>query len=126
MNTASIRSRLGQRPLLLGTLLCLLGLFACTLGGKIGSGSVLPQDWDKRRGPVVPHDDFPKDCSLCHIGGSWSLIREDFAFEHEKETGVALHGTRLTGYLEVAKPLTHPDIEGKRDATVFAELSFRF
>jgi hypothetical protein len=70
----------------------LLGLFACTVGGRIGSGSVSQQDWDKRRGPVVPHDDFPKDCALCHLGGSWSRIREDFAFDHEKETGVALRG----------------------------------
>jgi hypothetical protein len=35
-------------------------------------------------------------------------------------------GTRLTGYLEVAKPLTRADVEGKRDASIFAEISFRF
>jgi len=71
---------------------CLLGLFACTVGGHIGSGSVLQQDWDKRRGPVIPHDNFPKDCSLCHEGGTWSKIREDFRFDHLKETGVELSG----------------------------------
>ena len=41
-------------------------------------------------------------------------------------TGLALAGATLTGYLEVAAPLTGPDIEGKRKASVFAELSYRF
>jgi hemolysin activation/secretion protein len=41
-------------------------------------------------------------------------------------TGLALAGASLTGYLEVAAPLTGPDIEGKRKASVFAELSYRF
>lgn len=41
-------------------------------------------------------------------------------------TGIAIQGGALTGYLELAAPLTGPDIEGKRDASVFAELSYRF
>jgi hemolysin activation/secretion protein len=41
-------------------------------------------------------------------------------------TGVAITGASLTGYLEVAAPLTGPDIEGRRKASVFAELSYRF
>ena len=41
-------------------------------------------------------------------------------------TGIAMQGARLNGYLEVAKPLTHPDVEGNRDTTLFAELSLRF
>jgi hemolysin activation/secretion protein len=41
-------------------------------------------------------------------------------------TGLALAGAALTGYLEVAAPLTGPDIEGNRKASVFAELSYRF
>jgi hemolysin activation/secretion protein len=41
-------------------------------------------------------------------------------------SGVAISGGTLTGYLEVAAPLTGPDIEGKRKASVFAELSYRF
>jgi len=41
-------------------------------------------------------------------------------------TGLALAGATLTGYLEVAAPLTGPDIEGKRKASVFAEVSYRF
>jgi hemolysin activation/secretion protein len=41
-------------------------------------------------------------------------------------TGFAIQGAALTGYLEVAAPLTGTDIEGKRRASVFAELSYRF
>ena len=41
-------------------------------------------------------------------------------------TGFSLQGSSLTGYLEIAAPLTGTDIEGKRRASVFAELSWRF
>lgn len=51
-----------------------------------------PQEWDRSQGPVVPHDKFPADCSLCHQSGSWHQIREDFTYDHKKETGVALTG----------------------------------
>ena len=40
--------------------------------------------------------------------------------------GVALHGARFSGYLELVRPLTHADIEGKRSTALFAELSYRF
>lgn len=48
--------------------------------------------WWSERGPVVPHDTFPSDCTLCHVRGSWTELREDFVFDHEAETGVALEG----------------------------------
>jgi hypothetical protein len=51
-----------------------------------------PQDWDPARGPVVPHDTFPADCSLCHLGPGWHTIRADFEFDHGKETGHELEG----------------------------------
>ncbi|MCA8970827.1 MAG: hypothetical protein KDC95_13620 [Planctomycetes bacterium] len=63
-------------------------LIACVLGG--------PQDWDSNLGPVVPHDTFPGDCSLCHETGSWSKIRTSFEFDHEAETGVPLIGAHKT------------------------------
>ena len=50
------------------------------------------QGWNRSYGPVVPHDKFPADCSLCHTGGDWTTIRRDFTFDHEKQTGVPLHG----------------------------------
>jgi hemolysin activation/secretion protein len=40
--------------------------------------------------------------------------------------GAAMNGERLSAYVEVAKPLTHGDVEGKRSASIFAELTLRF
>ncbi|HPF12853.1 MAG: hypothetical protein H6830_12410 [Planctomycetes bacterium] len=48
--------------------------------------------WWKGLGLVLPHDSFPGDCSLCHVGGSWNTLVEDFEFDHEARTGVALNG----------------------------------
>ena len=48
--------------------------------------------WWQGLGPVLPHDSFPADCGLCHLEGSWQDLRSDFHYDHELETGVALHG----------------------------------
>ncbi|MBK8976798.1 MAG: hypothetical protein IPM29_12845 [Planctomycetes bacterium] len=56
------------------------------------SGLLGPQDWDPNRGPVVPHDSFPADCTLCHVGSGWHDIRPDFTFDHAAVTGVPLTG----------------------------------
>lgn len=37
--------------------------------------------------------------------------------------GLLLSGTKINGRLEVAKPLTHPDIEGRSDPRLFLELT---
>jgi hemolysin activation/secretion protein len=39
--------------------------------------------------------------------------------------GFALEYWRLSGFVEVAKPLTHADVEGDRDAKVFAEVRLK-
>jgi hypothetical protein len=54
------------------------------------------QGWNRSLGPVVPHDKFPADCSLCHTGNNWTTIKKDFTFDHEKETGVPLRGVHAT------------------------------
>jgi len=36
--------------------------------------------------------------------------------------GVAKQGRRVTGTLELAQPLTHPDVEGRKDLRLFAEI----
>lgn len=66
-----------------------LGLFllvvACT--------NLIPQQgWNPAAGPVVPHDSFPADCSMCHTGGNWHTLKAEFQFDHAKETGVPLEG----------------------------------
>jgi len=48
--------------------------------------------WWDGLGEVLPHDDFPADCKLCHLPQDWSSLRHDFSFDHELETGVALEG----------------------------------
>ena len=39
--------------------------------------------------------------------------------------GFAIEYWRLSGFIEVAKPLTHADVEGDRDAKVFAEVRLK-
>lgn len=50
------------------------------------------EGWDDNSGPVIPHDTFPADCTLCHTGTDWVTLRDDFDFDHEAETGVTLNG----------------------------------
>ncbi|HEU4781573.1 MAG TPA: ShlB/FhaC/HecB family hemolysin secretion/activation protein [Steroidobacteraceae bacterium] len=60
------------------------------------------------------------------IGAAW---KQDLPGRESAATagsGLAIQGAALTGYLEVAMPLTGTDIEGKRRASVFAEISYRF
>ncbi len=52
--------------------------------------------WWSGLGPVLPHDTFPGDCTLCHVGDSWHQLVDDFDFDHEAHTGVALHGAHAT------------------------------
>ena len=54
---------------------------------------VVPQHgWSKKWGPMVPHETFPGDCGVCHTPEGWEVLREDFSFDHQKETGFALEG----------------------------------
>jgi len=64
--------------------------------------------------------------ALYDIGAAW---KEDLPGRESAATGgfgAALHGTRFSGYVEVVKPLTRADIEGKRSAALFAEVGYRF
>lgn len=48
--------------------------------------------WSPQLGPVVPHDTFPANCSLCHVSRDWHTLRDDFEFDHAAQTGVPLIG----------------------------------
>lgn len=48
--------------------------------------------WWAGLGPVIPHENFPADCRLCHVGEKWHVLTSDFRFDHEEKTGVALKG----------------------------------
>ena len=69
----------------------LLALFAVACVVR-GPADVRQHRWWSGLGPVLPHDTFPADCSLCHTGEGWHELREDFEFDHEQQTGVALLG----------------------------------
>jgi hemolysin activation/secretion protein len=60
------------------------------------------------------------------FGAAWKQDRPGRESATTAGLGFAMQGAQLTGYLEVAAPFTGADIEGKRDASVFAELSYRF
>jgi hypothetical protein len=55
------------------------------------SKSIQLHGWWNGLGPVLPHDSFPADCGLCHVGSNWGLTT-DFSFDHEAQTGYALEG----------------------------------
>jgi hemolysin activation/secretion protein len=40
--------------------------------------------------------------------------------------GFAVQGRRVSSVVELAKPLTHPDVEGRKELALFAELSLLF
>jgi len=48
--------------------------------------------WWSGLGPVLPHDDFPANCKLCHLGESWDVLVDNFEFDHARRTGVKLSG----------------------------------
>lgn len=77
-----------RSSLLLGLAVSSL-LLACALDRQ---AALEPHRWWAGLGPVLPHDTFPADCGLCHLGDDWWTLREDFRFDHGAETGVPLHG----------------------------------
>jgi hemolysin activation/secretion protein len=60
------------------------------------------------------------------IGAAWKQDRPGRDSAATTGLGLAMSGAALTGYVEVASPIHGTDIEGRRDASVFAELSWRF
>ena len=73
------------------TILCLtiIGGLGCAV---LSEPSTPQHHWSEEWGPMVPHSTFPTDCSICHIPDNWKVIKGDFEFDHEQETGVALTG----------------------------------
>jgi hemolysin activation/secretion protein len=60
------------------------------------------------------------------FGAAWKQDRPGRDSATTAGTGFALQGSSLTGYLEVAAPLTGTDVEGKRRTAVFVEISYRY
>ena len=60
------------------------------------------------------------------LGSAWRNDVEGRESASSTGFGASLRDGRLSGYLEIAKPLTHADADGRKDAGIFAEVSFRF
>jgi len=60
------------------------------------------------------------------IGAAWKNDLPGRESAGTAGSGVAIAGGSLTGYLELAAPVSGADIEGKYKPSVFAELSWRF
>jgi hemolysin activation/secretion protein len=64
--------------------------------------------------------------SFYDYGATWKQDLDDSQSAATVGAGIGLRGASLTGYVEVAKPLTHADVEGDESTRVFAEISYRF
>ncbi|MCK5944418.1 MAG: hypothetical protein KAI24_20690 [Planctomycetes bacterium] len=85
-STASNTRRIGRWS---AALAMLAAVVACTVANPRRAEQ---HRWWAGFGLVVPHESFPADCSLCHVGSSWNKLVLDFRFDHGARTGVALHG----------------------------------
>lgn len=60
------------------------------------------------------------------VGAAW---KQDAPGRESAATagfGFATQGQQVSGTIEVAQPLTHPDVEDRKDLTVFAEIALAF
>jgi hemolysin activation/secretion protein len=60
------------------------------------------------------------------VGAAWKNDRPGRDSAATAGVGLLLNGQRASGRLELAKPLTHPDIEGREDLSLFVELATRW
>ncbi len=72
--------------------LVLSALLVSLLLGCLRDRQVPVHSWWDGRGSVMPHESFPADCTLCHLGADWHTIKEDIEYDHLAETGFALNG----------------------------------
>jgi hemolysin activation/secretion protein len=61
--------------------------------------------------------------SFYDIGAAWKNDEPGRESAASAGVGLALNGARTNGRLEIAKPLTHADVEGRDDLRVFVEFS---
>lgn len=60
------------------------------------------------------------------IGTAWKARQPGREAAATTGAGIGLAGAKVTGYLEIAAPLSGPDIEGRRDPSLFAEMAWHF
>ncbi len=73
----------------------IIGVLSYTVFAEKKSSDL--KTWNKKDwGPLVPHKTFPKDCSICHVAKRWDVLKENFYFDHTKETGYPLAGAHAS------------------------------
>jgi hemolysin activation/secretion protein len=60
--------------------------------------------------------------SFYDIGAAWKQDRAGRESAATSGVGFAVQGARMSGSVELAKPLTHADVEGRKDLALFAEI----
>ena len=60
------------------------------------------------------------------IGATWKNDAPGRESAATAGFGFATQSTRLSGTLELAQPLTHPDVEGRKELSLFAEVALTF
>lgn len=64
--------------------------------------------------------------SYFDLGTAWRNDEPDRASASSTGLGISVSATRVSGYFEIAKPLTHADVDGRDDTGIFAELTWKF
>ena len=110
MSIRALQALARRHPVLSGVVLYAL-VVACITRGPIATEQ---HRWWAGLGPVLPHDSFPADCTLCHAGSSWNELVPAFEFDHELElvgTGCRYMGQEegeryvRSAYMKDGKPL---------------------
>jgi hemolysin activation/secretion protein len=100
------------------------GFEAAAISGDRGVGNTLKlnrqldgfDDWRRHTGLYGFYD----------IGTTWTEDSGTRESATSAGIGVSFRADWLSGHVEVAKPLTHADEDGRRDANVFAEIAMEF
>ncbi len=100
------------------------GYEVAEIAGDRGIGAKL----ELRRGLVGLQSPIgkPSVYGFYDFGAAWKQDATDRESATTAGVGIALEGQRATGYVELAQPLTHPDVEGNSDITLFTAISLRF
>lgn len=100
------------------------GFDAAALSGDRGLGSKLELRRQLYAGlPVVDRLD---GYLFYDIGAAWRHDTTGRESAASSGLGLTLRGERLSGYIELAQPLTHADADGNKDLGLFVELTGRF
>jgi hemolysin activation/secretion protein len=77
-----------------------------------------------RRLPGIPDITGPVSAySFYDLGAAWKDNAPGRESAASAGFGLALTGSKTTGRIEIAKPLTHPDVEGRDNLRVFVEFT---